>query len=1151
MKTIYFFLTVMTILILTSITLSQNQEKFIYKDNMRIDAKSNIPVAIYNVNSRQYSGTPEEISRQYLHENKMLLGLKDNLEDLKIMEIKESPAGHHIGLIQNYKGIPVMRSEMVISINKQNRISMVVSGYKPNISVNIIPGVKQEQALQLAKQAIDAANSKEVFPPRTDLVIYEDSLNIFHLVWKFIIFPLEQGGEWLIVVDAHNGNILELYNTLFDYVNGKGRVFDPDPVTALQNSSLTDQDDADYYAIQPAYIDNVTLSDLNDAVSSIYYVRGKYGWSMDVKPPYDAVSTAAHPDGFRYKRNQNGFEEVNVYYFIDKQRRYIGSLGFNPTWKYLGIGSSAIAFDARGYDSYLGERNAGYYPVSEYMIFGVPASYVDAGEDQSVILHEYGHALHDALIYRGTDDASTLSDTRGISEGLSDYLGISYRRSTQTFPFQENKRNNWFNPEAGESILPIADAQYPDHWGKWPYEKMNVWASTLMDMEYNTATVPYAGTRLGRDVTTKLVLTSLKYVNSSCDVLDNVNAILQADRDIYGSSHLSTLARVFYNRGFFKERIGYHPSNLLSGNIETSTTWSVIKWVEGNVTIKSGVTVSVPANTYLFIDNGKKIYIETGGTLIIDPSARVICYDNDAVITSQVSTTFNSTVVAGWNMVSIPQVVANFSKPAVYPNAVSDAFTYEGRYVPKDILANGIGYWVNFGANPPAVNYTGNSTFVTTVNINRGWNLIGTISAAVYTSTITTIPTNIITTPFLEWNGGYVDASILQVGKSYWVKANQGGQMIISSLSTSSKQPEDCAPPPPSPFGEPPTPILASPSNGATGVSTSPTLSWNPFSGATYRLQVSSDINFTGIVFDQSGITTTYKQVGPFSNSTTYYWRVNATNNNGTSYWSCPWNFATQSAPPPPDPCNPSYTTSELDRFIISDASGKSQPMYTRNERRPRAVRFSDDEMPPEPLGDIFHARFTSGKFVESISPGNGLVSIPVKIKNASYPLTIHWDIKKENKINYWLLLQGSNPKKIKLSDSGNLTYETSGDVVVIAQALPPCDPIEKTVHSHEFLDETEQIPSKFNLSQNYPNPFNPSTIFQYDLPEACYVTLKIYNALGQEVATLVDRMEDAGYKVASFNASNLPSGVYIYKLTAGASSGSSFTDVKKMIVAK
>lgn len=88
--------------------------------------------------------------------------------------------------------------------------------------------------------------------------------------------------------------------------------------------------------------------------------------------------------------------------------------------------------------------------------------------------------------------------------------------------------------------------------------------------------------------------------------------------------------------------------------------------------------------------------------------------------------------------------------------------------------------------------------------------------------------------------------------------------------------------------------------------------------------------------------------------------------------------------------------------------------------------------------------------------------------------------------------------------------------------------------------------PTKFALSQNYPNPFNPTTNFDYALPVDVHVTLKVYNALGQEVAVLVNEYQSVGYKTVEFNASQLPSGLYFYRLTAG-----SFTDIKKMILVK
>jgi len=89
-------------------------------------------------------------------------------------------------------------------------------------------------------------------------------------------------------------------------------------------------------------------------------------------------------------------------------------------------------------------------------------------------------------------------------------------------------------------------------------------------------------------------------------------------------------------------------------------------------------------------------------------------------------------------------------------------------------------------------------------------------------------------------------------------------------------------------------------------------------------------------------------------------------------------------------------------------------------------------------------------------------------------------------------------------------------------------------------------VPSKFNLSQNYPNPFNPVTKINYDLPVSGLVTLTIYDILGKEVTTIVNEFKEAGYYSVSFDASELTSGVYFYKLVSGNNSA-----VKKLVVLK
>jgi hypothetical protein len=89
-------------------------------------------------------------------------------------------------------------------------------------------------------------------------------------------------------------------------------------------------------------------------------------------------------------------------------------------------------------------------------------------------------------------------------------------------------------------------------------------------------------------------------------------------------------------------------------------------------------------------------------------------------------------------------------------------------------------------------------------------------------------------------------------------------------------------------------------------------------------------------------------------------------------------------------------------------------------------------------------------------------------------------------------------------------------------------------------------IPHTFELYQNYPNPFNPSTTIEYQIPEISFVTLKVYDVLGNEIETLINEEKPIGTHTIEFDATNLPSGIYFYKLQIP-----NFTQTKKMILLK
>lgn len=156
--------------------------------------------------------------------------------------------------------------------------------------------------------------------------------------------------------------------------------------------------------------------------------------------------------------------------------------------------------------------------------------------------------------------------------------------------------------------------------------------------------------------------------------------------------------------------------------------------------------------------------------------------------------------------------------------------------------------------------------------------------------------------------------------------------------------------------------------------------------------------------------------------------------------------------------------------------------------------------------------------------------------------------------ITYSLL---SGPTGATLSSAGILNWapqEANGTYVIVVQIsdgeLSTVD--SSTVTTGDVVDvKKDVIPTSYSLDQNYPNPFNPTTTINFAIPKQADVSLQIYNVLGQEVKTLVNKNMAAGFHTINFDASNLISGMYIYRIQANGIDGSNFVDVKKMLLVK
>ena len=167
--------------------------------------------------------------------------------------------------------------------------------------------------------------------------------------------------------------------------------------------------------------------------------------------------------------------------------------------------------------------------------------------------------------------------------------------------------------------------------------------------------------------------------------------------------------------------------------------------------------------------------------------------------------------------------------------------------------------------------------------------------------------------------------------------------------------------------------------------------------------------------------------------------------------------------------------------------------------------------------------------------------------------------------VNVWMAV-GSNGTTINLSDvqnfdvkcvvtDANNTSVTSNIIYVSVGSFSA-----STVASNFSLSEAtqkdivndENTPANISINQNYPNPFNPTTTINYQLPVNARITLKVFDVLGREVATLVDGMKEAGSYTATFDGSHFASGMYFAKMVVNPANGSKpFVQVKKMLMLK
>lgn len=320
--------------------------------------------------------------------------------DLRTERVAESLSGRHVFLREHLAGRPVLNAGFTATFDSKGTIT----------SFHDRRSRATDDALVLAAReagAIARAHTSREVSGEPTLVGWRHDDGAARLAWRVV--TRSGYDEYATLVDAATGAIV-LTEPLFVSVDAK--IFDPNPVTALNQPSLRDNDDSASAVPDSAYT-IVTL----EGLSSDDSMSGAHVAVSELEAP---VTLRAKPSaGLLFDRSQDEFEEVMVYAHIDRSQRYMQSLGFTGA---KAIVPYAIPVDAHGVD---GADNSYYRfttPGRGRLVFGDGG--VDDAEDADIILHEYGHAIQDSIVPAGFTGAAA-SEARAMGEGFGDYWAFS------------------------------------------------------------------------------------------------------------------------------------------------------------------------------------------------------------------------------------------------------------------------------------------------------------------------------------------------------------------------------------------------------------------------------------------------------------------------------------------------------------------------------------------------------------------------------------------------------------------------------------------------------------------------------------------------------------------------------------------------------
>ena len=500
--------------------------------SLRVGRHKEIPPEFYGTPKEVWGfqvprarGTPATIGRRFIADNEELFGHKGIRGTFDYVKTLESLGATHVIFRQRHLGLRIHRAFITVHIGRDGRVYMAKNRAVPSA---LLPDEKQflmtkTSARRRARRALRGSPGPVRAVGAVELLWYPRRKQL-RPAYKVRFSCENPRGDWIIYVDAERRTILEKTDNLAT-LHRFATVFDPNPVVALGAEwKVLRGERGGLRPPPPSAIRVVELTGLNTSG----FLDGHF---VTTRP---TPARARRKDGrFLCPPSDPAFAESMAYFHVSRAMEYLEDLGFKGACRVKFPQPLEINVRATT------EDNSFYDPGLKQLQFGTGG--VDDAQDAEVILHEFGHAIQDAIV----PDFGQRPEGWAMGEGFGDYFAASFfadlklpkhRAEIMAWDgFRGSKASPPFERRVDSRKTFTAFREDGDE-----HDNGLIWSATLWDIRKS----------LGREAADRVIIESHFQLDGFSGFARALRAILDADRNLYNGRHLARLRRIFRRRRF-------------------------------------------------------------------------------------------------------------------------------------------------------------------------------------------------------------------------------------------------------------------------------------------------------------------------------------------------------------------------------------------------------------------------------------------------------------------------------------------------------------------------------------------------------------------------------------------------------------------------